>query len=116
MFLSGSFQKALLPVVNDLWVSKLRKACVPYVSSWRLISEVDMIQLLSCLRSDVDKASPLAVVNFSTLYAKILDLKVCMKVLVNRVFGWMLKYLVVQRISVDFRYLNKQAISLFETP
>jgi hypothetical protein len=38
-----------------------------------------------------------------------------MKVLVNRVFGWMLKFLVVQRISLDFRYLNKQEISLFET-
>jgi hypothetical protein len=64
----SSFQKALLPVVNDLWVSKLRKACVPYVSSWTLISEVDMMQLLSCLRSDVDKASPLLLLSIFQLY------------------------------------------------
>jgi hypothetical protein len=64
----SSFHKALLPVVNDLWVSKLRKACVPSVSSWTLISEVDMIQLLSCLRSDVDKASPLLLLSTFQLY------------------------------------------------
>lgn len=64
----SSFHKALLPVVNDLWVSKFRKACVPYVSGWTLISEVDMIQLLSCLRSDVDKASPLLLLSIFQLY------------------------------------------------
>jgi hypothetical protein len=32
----SSFFKAMFPVVNDLWVSKLKKADVPCISSWIL--------------------------------------------------------------------------------
>ncbi len=32
----SSFCKAIFPMVNDLWVSNLRKTDVPYVSSWSL--------------------------------------------------------------------------------
>jgi hypothetical protein len=31
--LLSSFYKAIFPMVNDLWASKLRKACVPSISS-----------------------------------------------------------------------------------
>ncbi len=93
-----SFFKAMLPVVNDLWVSKLKKADVPCVSSWILNDSagvVEVINELNLSRSEIDKASPLLLqsFDFSTLYTKIdlVDLKACMRVLINIVFNWMLK-------------------------
>ncbi len=61
------------------------------------------------------------VFDFSTVYTKIdlLDLKACMKVLINKVFHWMLKhhrfrFLLVQRSALNFRFwwLNKEEILL----
>jgi hypothetical protein len=47
------------------------------------------------LRSEVDEAFPLLLqsFDFSTLYTKIdlMDLKARMRVLINKVFNWMLK-------------------------
>jgi hypothetical protein len=50
------------PMVNDLWVSKLKKADVPCDSSWILNDStgvVEVINNLNCSRSEIDKASPL---------------------------------------------------------
>jgi hypothetical protein len=81
---------------NDLRVLKLRKADVPCVSNWILNDStgvVDVIKQLTLSRSE--KTSPLLLqsFDFSTLYTKIdlMDLKACMKVLINKVFHWMLK-------------------------
>lgn len=38
-----SSYKAILPVVNDLWVSKLRKTHIPSVSSWILNDSVSAL-------------------------------------------------------------------------
>jgi hypothetical protein len=75
---------------------------------------VDIIKELKLLRSEVDKASPLLLqsFDFSTLYTKIdpMDLKAHMKVLINKVFHQMLKFhclkfLLVQRTALNFRFL-----------
>jgi len=94
----SSFFKAMFPAVNDLWVSKLKKADVPCVSSWILNDStgvVEVINKLNLLRSEVDEAFPLLLqsFDFSTLYTKIdlMDLKARMRVLINKVFNWMLK-------------------------
>jgi hypothetical protein len=82
----------------QFWVSKLKKANVPCGSSWILNDStgvVEVIKQLNLSRLEVDKASPLLLqsFDFSTLYAKIdlIDLKAHLKVLINRVFHWMLK-------------------------
>ncbi len=52
----SSFQKAITPSVNDLWVSKLRKALVASVVSWILngsAGAVDGIELLYLSTSEV---------------------------------------------------------------
>jgi len=110
-------------------VSKLKKADVPCVSSWILNDStgvVEVINKLNLLISEVDKASPLLMqsFDFSTLYTKIdlMDLKACMRVLINKVFNWMLKLhhfklLMVQKPALNFRFLwlkNKAEIDLFE--
>jgi hypothetical protein len=76
-------------------VLKLRKADVPCVSYWILNDStgvVDVIKQLTLSKSE--KTSPLLLqsFDFSTLYTKIdlMDLKACMKVLINKVFHWML--------------------------
>ncbi len=77
MFLSGlcSFFKAMFPTVNDLWVSKLKKADVPCDSCWILNDStgVMVINNLNLSRSEIDKASQLLLqsFDFSTLYTKI---------------------------------------------
>jgi hypothetical protein len=88
----------MFPTVNDLWVSKLKKADVPCDSSWILNDSkgvVELINNLKLLRSEIDKASPLLLqpFDFSTLYTKIdlVDLKACMRVLINKVFNQMPK-------------------------
>jgi hypothetical protein len=103
-------------MVNDLWVSKLRKADVPCVSSWILNDStgvVDVIKQLNILRSEVDKTSLLLLQSFDfwTQYTKIhlMNLKACMKVLINKVFHQMLKlyclkFLLVQRSALNFRF------------
>jgi hypothetical protein len=103
-------------MVNDLWVSKLRKADVPCVSSWILNDStgvVDVIKQLNLLRSEVDKTSPLLLQSFDfwTQYTKIqlMNLKACLKVLINKVFHQMLelycfKFLSVQRSALNFRF------------
>ncbi len=72
------FYKAIFPTVNDLWVSNLRKADVPCVSSWILNDSkgvVDVIKILNLSRSEFYKTSLLLQsFDFSTLYTKI-DLK-----------------------------------------
>jgi hypothetical protein len=105
-------------MVNDLWVSKLRKADVPCVSSWILNDStgvVDVIKQLNLLRSEVDKTSPLLLQSFDfwTQYTKIylMNLKACLKVLINKVFHQMLKlycfnFLLVQRSALNFRFCS----------
>jgi hypothetical protein len=87
---------------------------------------VEVINKLNFSRSEIDKASPLLLqsFDFSTLYTKIdlMDLKVCMRVLLNKVFNRMLKlhcfkFLMVQKTALNFRFLwlkNKAEINLFE--
>jgi len=86
----SSFYKAILHVVNDLWVSKLGKAHVHHVSSWILndfTGAVDLIKSPKFLRSADEKSSPLWLQSFefSTLRTKInlVDLKAHMKVTVD---------------------------------
>jgi hypothetical protein len=57
----------MFPMVNDLWVSKLKKADVPCDSSWILNDStgvVEVIYNLNCSRSEIDKASPLLLQSF----------------------------------------------------
>jgi hypothetical protein len=96
-------------MVNDLWVSKLKKADVPCDSSWILNDSTGVVEVINNLnhsRSEIDKASPLLLqsFDFSTLYSKIdlVDLKARMRVLINKVFNRMLKlhcfkFLMVQK-------------------
>jgi 16S rRNA C1402 (ribose-2'-O) methylase RsmI len=72
---------------------------------------VDVIKQLNLLRSEVDKTSPLLLQSFDfwTQYTKIhlMNLKACMKVLINKVFHQMLKlycfkFLLVQRSARFF--------------
>jgi hypothetical protein len=42
-----SFFKAMFPVVNDLWVSKLKKADVPCVSSWILNDSTGVVEVIN---------------------------------------------------------------------
>jgi hypothetical protein len=124
-----SFFKAMFPTVNDLWVSKLKKADVPCDSSWILndsIRVVEVINKFNLSRSEIDKASPLLLhsFHFSTLYTEIdrVDLKARMRVLINKVFNRMLKlhcfkFLMVQKTALNLRFLwlkNKAEINLFE--
>jgi len=121
-----SFFKVMFPTVNDLWVSKLKKADVPCISSWILnysTGVVEVINELNLLRSEIDKASPLLLqsFDFSTLYPKIdlVDLKARMRVLIDKVFNRMLKlhrfeFLMVQKTALNFRFLwlkNKAEIN-----
>jgi hypothetical protein len=124
-----SLFKDMFPTVNDLWLSKLKKADVPCDSSWILNDStgvVEVINNLNCSRSEIDKAFPLLLqsFDFSTLYTKIdlVDLKAHMRVLINKVFNRMLKlhrfkFLMVQKTALNFRFLclkNKAEINLFE--
>jgi hypothetical protein len=107
----------MFTMVNDLWVSKLKKADIPCDSSWILNDStgvVEVINNLNLLRSEIDKASPLLLqsFDFSTLYTKIdlVDLKAHMRVLINKVFNRMLKLhhvnlLMVQKTALNFRIL-----------
>jgi hypothetical protein len=109
-------------MVNDVWVSKCGKADGPCVIVWILNDStgvVEVIKQLDFSRLEVDKTSPLLLwsFDFSIVYTKIdlLDLKACMKVLINKVFHWMLKhhrfrFLLVQRSALNFRFwwLNKE--------
>jgi hypothetical protein len=107
----------MFSVVNDLWVSKLKKADVPHVSSWILNDStgvVEVINKFNLLRSKVNKASQLLLHSFdlSTLDTKIdlMDLKTRMRVLTNKVFNRMLKLhcfklLIVQKPALNFRFL-----------
>ncbi len=125
-----SFFKAMFPMVNDLWVSKLKKADVPCDSSWILndsIGVVEVINKFNLSRSEIDKASSLLLqfFDFSTLHTKFdqVDLKAHMRVLINKVFNWMLKlhcfkFLMVQKTALNLRFLwlkNKAEINLFES-
>jgi hypothetical protein len=124
-----SFFTAMFPTVNNFWVSKLNKADVPCDSSWILndfTGVVEVINNLNCSRSEIDKASPLLLqsFDFSTLYTKIdlVDLKAHMRVMINKVFNWMLKchrfkFLMVQKQTLNVRFLwlkIKAEINLFE--
>jgi hypothetical protein len=44
-----SFFKAMFPTVNDLWVSKLKKADVPCDSSWILNDSTGVVEVLNNL-------------------------------------------------------------------
>ncbi len=125
----SSFFKAMFPVVNDLWVSKLKKAEVPCVSSWILNDSTGVVEViikLNLLRLEGDKASPLMLQSFDflTLYTKIdlMDLKSWIRVLINKVFHQMFKlhcfkFLLVQKTALNFIFLwlkNKAEINLFE--
>jgi hypothetical protein len=123
-----SFFKAMFPTVNQLWVSKLKKADVPRDSSWILNGSTGVVEVINKLnhsRSEIDKASPLLLqsFDFSTLYTKIdlVDLKARMRVLINKVFNQVLKldrfkFSMVQKPALNFRFLwlkNKAEINLF---
>jgi hypothetical protein len=105
------------------------KLCFLQLMTFRCFNDftgmVKVINNLNCSRSEIDKASPILLqsFDFSTLNAKIdLDLKVCMRVLINKVFNWMLKlqcfkFFMVQKTIVNFRFLwlkNKAKMNLFE--
>ncbi len=63
----SSFFKDIFPAVNGIWVSKLKKADVPCVSSWNLNDStgvVEVIYNLNLSRSEVDKAFPLLLQSF----------------------------------------------------
>jgi hypothetical protein len=119
----------MFPTVNDFWVSKLKKLDVPCDSSWirnESTGVVEVINNLNRSRPEFDKASPLLLqsFDFSILYTKIdlVDLKACMRVLINKVFNQMLKlyhfkFLLVQKTALNFRFLwlkNNAEINLFE--
>jgi hypothetical protein len=125
----SSFFKAMFPVVNDLWVSILKKAEVPCVSSWILNASTGVVEViikLNLSRLEGDKASPLMLQSFDflTLYTKIdlMDLKSWMRVLINIFFHQMFKlhcfkFLSVQKTALNFIFLwlkNKAEINLFE--
>jgi hypothetical protein len=107
----------MFTMVNDLWVSKVKKADIPCDSSWILNDStgvVEVINNLNLLRSEIDKASPLLLqsFDFSTLYTKIdlVDLKARMRVLINKVFNRMLKlhhfnFLMVEKTALNSRIL-----------
>jgi hypothetical protein len=87
-------------MVNDLWVSKLRKVDVPCVSSCILNDFTGVMNVrkeLNPPRSKVDKTSPLLLLSFdfSTLDTKIdlMDLKACMKIQIDKLFHRILKLL-----------------------
>jgi hypothetical protein len=116
-------------MVNDLWVSKLRKVDVPCVSSCILndcTGVMNARKQLNLSRSEVDKTSPLLLLSFdlSTLYTKIdlMDLKARMKILISKLLHRILKlhhfkFLLIQRSALNFRFLwleNKEEINLFE--
>ncbi len=104
-------------MVNDLWVSKLKKIDFPCDSSWILNDStrvVKVINNLNHLRFEIDKVSPLLLqsFDFSTLYTKfdLVNLKAHMKVLIKKVFSQMLKchcfkFFVVQKSTLNFRVL-----------
>jgi hypothetical protein len=53
--------------VNDVWVSKLKKADVPCVSSWILNNSTGVVEVTNKLilsRSEIDKAFPLLLQSF----------------------------------------------------
>jgi hypothetical protein len=45
-----SFFKAMFPTVNDLWVSKLKKADVPCDSSWILNDSTGVVEVINCFK------------------------------------------------------------------
>ncbi len=60
-----SFFKAMFPTVNDLWVSKLKKADIPCDSSWILNDSTGVVEVINNLsRSAIDKSSPLLLQSF----------------------------------------------------
>ncbi len=124
-----SFFKAMFYTVNDLWVSKLKKADVPCDGSWILNDSTGVVEVINNLnlsRSEIDRfpTSVLQSFDFSTLYTKIdlPDQKAHMRVLINKVFNWMLKlhrfkFLMVQKTALNFRLLwlkHKAEMNLFE--
>ncbi len=42
----SSFYKAIFPMVNDIWVSKLRKADVPCVHGWILNDSTGVVDVI----------------------------------------------------------------------
>jgi hypothetical protein len=84
---------------------------------------VEVINNFNRSRSEIDKASPLLLQSFDFLtHIDLVDLKACMRVLINKVFNRMLKlhcfkFLMVQKTALNFRFLwlkNKTKINLFE--
>jgi len=66
-----SFFKAMFPMVNDLWVSKLKKADVPCDSSWILNDSIGMVEVINKFnlsRSEIDKAHFCCSLLISQLY------------------------------------------------
>jgi hypothetical protein len=94
---------------------------VGFINNFTVV--VDVITQLNLSRSEVHKISPVLLqsFDFSTLNTKIdlMDLKAHMKLLINKVFHWMLKlhcfkFLLVERSALNFRFLwlkNKEEIS-----
>jgi hypothetical protein len=79
-------------MVNDLWVSKLRKAHVPSVSCWILNDSTGIVDKIPySFRKKNRRSSPLLLqlFDFSTLYTKIdlTDLKAHVKVMINKEFN-----------------------------
>ncbi len=71
-----SFFKVMLPMVNDLWMSKPKKIDVPCDSSWIHNDSTRVVEVINNLnqsRFEIDKASPLLLqsFDFSTLYTKL---------------------------------------------
>ncbi len=78
---------------------------------------VEVTNNLNLSISEIDKASPLLLqsFDFSTLYTKIdlVDLKACMRVLINKVFNQMLKlhhfkFLMVQKTALNLGFVAEK--------
>ncbi len=107
-----------------LWVLKFIKVGVPCVSSWifnDLLKVVDFKKQQKISRWKVDKTLSYCI-TILILYTKIelMDLKVCMKVIINKMFKLKFhrsKFLLNHKTTLDFRVLwlkNKKEINLFQ--
>ncbi len=114
------------PQVSSFHSLKAKAHIGPGLKLGSALGVVEVSNNLNQSKFEIDKTSPflLQSFDFSTLYTKInlVDLKVRMRFLINKVFNRMLKlhhfkFLMVQKIALNFRFLwlkNKAEVNLFE--
>jgi hypothetical protein len=71
----SSFFKAMFPAVNDLWVSKLKKADVPCISSWILNDSTGVVEVINKLTLGDQKFIKLSQSCCSLLISQLYTLK-----------------------------------------